>query len=828
MSSADASTGSERARLRIAAAVLLVSAAALAYQLLLMRWLAIAHWHPFAVMIISLALLGHGASGTWLGLWLHRALPRFDVLFPGAALLFAIAAVAVPASAGAIPFNGLELVWNPRQLFWLSALYLLLSLPFFFAASCFGLAFARFGSDIPRLYGADLVGAGLGALLAVVLLSVPVERGIAIAAGGGVLAAAITLPRRMSGYLACALAAALLVHVGATRALQPPVNEFKGLAKALLVEGTRVIAERHGPYGWLAVLESPRMPLRHAPGLSLANEQEPSPQLAVFTDGDGMAAITHVTNRRSASLHPLAWLQRMTSALPYRIVEAPHVLVLGGGGGQDALQALVAGARSVDVVELDPRRVRLVRDDFARFAGDVYRNPRVRLHIAEARAFVRGASRRYDLVVLGSGESLAAGGAGVQAASEQYGLTVQALRDYLRRLRPGGVVAITRYGKQPPRDELKLFATAIAALRSQGVRDPAAHLAAIRAWDAGTLVVARDPLSAGAVLRIRRFAQAQGFDLVHYPGMRAGEANRHNLLERDWFAEGAAALLSSSSGNLLRDYKFDIAPATDDRPYFGNFFRWRTLPELWRLRAQGGAVLLDSGYLLLLGTLAQAVPIALVLVVLPLFARRVGRAVPMPLKLRAGAYFIALGLAFLMIEIATLSRLTLLVGHPLVAASTGLAAFLVFAGAGSLFAQRLLAEATGSAEVMRPVPRAVIAIALGLAWQWLVFAGTFEAGAEWPVPARAAAGLLGIAPLAFAMGLPFPLGLARLSREAPALVPWAWGLNGCASVLSAIATLLLAIGMGLRTTLLVALALYVVAAGVWRVGASGTMESGNG
>lgn len=812
----------DRAATRVAWAVLIVSAGALAYQLLLMRWLAIAHWHPFAVMIISLALLGHGASGTWLGLWLDRALRRFETLFPACALLFSLAAVAVLALAGDIPFNGLELVWNPRQLLWLSALYLLLSLPFFFAASCFGLAFARFGEDIPRLYGADLLGAGLGALLAVALLWMPVEQGIAVAAGAGVLAAGFVLPRRAAFAIAWTLAIVLLVHVGATRALRPPVNEFKGLAKALQVGGTRVIAERHGPYGWLAVLESPRVPLRHAPGLSLTNEQEPPPQLALFADGDGMAAITRIDapdprpqDTRRDRWRSVAYLQRMSSALPYVIVDAPRVLVLGGGGGQDVLQALASGARSVDVVELDPRRLRLVRDTFGEWAGRLYDDPRVRLHVADARAFARGARERYDVVVLGSGESLAAGGAGVQAASEQYGLTVQALRDYLRLLRPGGVVAITRYGKQPPRDELKLFATAVEALRTRGVRNPARHLAAIRGWDAATLVVGRDPLPPTAVRRIRSFVETRSFDPVHYPGMRRNETNRYNQLDRDWFAEGAAALLSPASQRFQRDYKFAIAPATDDRPYFGDFFRWRSLPELWRLRAQGGAVLLDSGYLLLLGTLAQAVPIALVLVVLPLWWRGENRAIPTMFKVRAGVYFIALGLAFLMIEIATLSRLTLLVGHPLVAVSTGLAGFLVFAGAGSLFAQRLLATPRGAGNPMRPVPRAVAGIALGLAWQWGVFAIAFDAGTEWPVAARASAGLLGIAPLAFAMGLPFPLGLSRLSREAPSLVPWAWGLNGCASVVSAIATLLVAIGIGLGATLLAALGLYGAAALVW-------------
>ncbi|HEV8695196.1 MAG TPA: hypothetical protein VGQ93_13590 [Lysobacter sp.] len=807
---------------RLVFAIALISAGALAYQLLLMRWLAVAHWHPFAVMIISLALLGHGASGTWLGLWLEPARQRFDWLFPTAALLFALTAVVTLELARQIPFNGLELVWNPWQLLWLSVLYLLLSLPFFFAASCFGLAFARFGDRIPRLYGADLLGAGAGAVLAVVLLPLPVERALIVAAACGVLAATLTAPRRSTYVLALVLATGLLMTLLVTRALAPPVNEFKGLAKTLLLRDARIVVQRDGPYGWLAVVESPRVPLRYAPGLSLANTQEPPPQLGLFTDGDALAVIT----RNAGRVSDFAYLGRMTSALPYRLVPQPQVLVLGAGGGQEVLQALMLGARAVDAVELDPQRLQLVRETFDGYAGHLYNDPRVRVTAAEPRAFVRSSRKRFDLVVLGGSDSFAGGGAGVRAASEQYALTVQALRDYLHVLAPDGMLVITRYSKQPPRDELKLWATAVAALRAEGIDDPQQRLTAIRSWDASTLLLKNGLLDVAQVASVRDFADANSFDPVFFPGLRADEANRYNLVERPYLYEGAQELLSPQADRYVRDYKFAIVPATDDRPYFGNFFRWRSLPEIWRLREQGGAVLLDSGYLLLLSALAQALPLAIVLVMLPLLARRPAAVAPAAVSTHRGriaGYFTALGLAFLFIEIATLSRLTLLVGHPLLAVTVGLAGFLTFAGAGSLFAQRLLARVVSGSTAMemeaaiaRWVTLAVMAIAFGLAWQFAVFAATFAFGTAWPVGGRAVAGMLGIAPLAFAMGVPFPLGLARLAHTQPAFVPWAWGLNGCASVLSAMVALLLAMAVGLRVTLLCALALYVFAAWVWR------------
>jgi spermidine synthase len=818
--------GDARARRRLAAAIGLVSAAALAYQLLLMRWLAIAHWYPFAAMIISLALLGHGASGTWLSLWLRRHPPawlamRFQPAFAWCALLFAACAALALAIAARIPFNGLELVWNPRQLLWLSALYLVLALPFFFAASCFGLAFARHGERIPLLYGADLIGAGVGALAALGLAYLPVERGLLLAALCGPCAAVLVVARRDLAVAAASTAIALLAILPG-QVLAPRPNEFKGLSKALLLPQARVVAQRSGPYGWLAVLASPQVPLRHAPGMSLGYAGEPPAQLGLYTDGDALSVIVRAGERSSSS-----WFAAMTSALPYALRTPDSVLVLGAGGGMDVRQALALGARRVDAVELDPQRLRWVREDYARYAGGLYGDPRVRVFVAEPRAFVRATAARYDLIVLAGGDSFASSGAGAQAAAEQYALTVEALRDYRSRLTPRGMLVVTRWSKQPPRDELKLVATAVAALREAGVERPALHLAGIRNWDASTWLIARRPFPAGELAALVRFAESHGFDPVHVPGATPDPARRFHVLDPPYLFEGTQALLSPQAREYVRGYKFAIAPARDDRPYFGHYFRWRSLPELWRLREQGSAVLLDSGYLLLVAALLQAVPLALLLVLLPLRvlspdwappSATTAHAAPHPLSRgRAGAYFLALGLAFLLIEIATLARLTLLVGHPLLAAGTGLTGFLLCAGAGSVHAQRWLSRrgANADAAIAERIRWAVRAIAFGLLWQVLLFHAAHAYGAAWPVWTRALLGLAGIAPLAFAMGLPFALGLSRLANTAPAFVPWAWGLNGCASVVAAILAVLLAMAFGLHATLLIALALYALAGWVW-------------
>ena len=148
-------------------ATLLISAAAIAYEILLMRVLSIVQWHHFAYMIISLALLGYGASGTFIALCKRWLMPRFESVFSVSALLFSVTMVGCFVLGQRVPFNALDIVWNPRQFAYLAVTYLVFFVPFFFAACCIGLAFTCRPSRISRIYFFDLLGAGLGAMLIV-------------------------------------------------------------------------------------------------------------------------------------------------------------------------------------------------------------------------------------------------------------------------------------------------------------------------------------------------------------------------------------------------------------------------------------------------------------------------------------------------------------------------------------------------------------------------------------------------------------------------------------------------------------------------------------
>lgn len=573
-----------------------------------MRLFSIIQWHHFAYMMISLALLGYGISGTAIAMAPAGLLKRFSWLYPGSLLLFALTTVGAFIVAQALPFNAEEMLWDSRQSLYLAAVFLLLTVPFFFAASAFCLAFMFFREQVERIYAADLLGAGLGSLGIIMLLFHVLPQSALIIVGLlGVAAALLAgwelrLGLRAALIVACLLGATALLSAGHSLTLN--ISPYKSLQQTLRITGTRVIAERSSPLGLLSVVASPEIPLRHAPGLSLQALQEPLPQLGVFTDGDNMTVI----NRKPQAPQQIAYLDLMSSALPHHLQKLQRILIVGSGGGTDILQADYHHIPEIDALEINPQLVDLVDDTFRGFSGGLYRQDNVSLHIAEVRDFLGRSRHRYDLIQLALLDSFNASSAGLYALHESYLYTVEALQLYLQRLRPGGYLAITRWIKLPPRDTLKLFATAIDALQRSGRQAPELQIILIRSWQTSTLLVKNGNYTAPEIQAARDFCTERGFDLAWLPGIRKSEVNQHNLLRQPYFYQGARALLGAQRQTFMAQYKFNLQPASDDRPDFNHFFKWRVLPEILRLRGQGGMALLESGYLVFIATLVIAIP----------------------------------------------------------------------------------------------------------------------------------------------------------------------------------------------------------------------------
>jgi hypothetical protein len=305
------------------------------------------------------------------------------------------------------------------------------------------------------------------------------------------------------------------------------------------------------------------------------------------------------------------------------------------------------------------------------------------------------------------------------------------------------------------------------------------------------------------IAAVRSFATDRQFDLAWYPGIGANESDRYNRMAKPTLFDAAVALLGPGRSEFLANYRFDIRPATDDRPFFFRFFKWNLLPQLLALHGQSGLVFVDAAYLVVILALLQAVIASVVLILLPLIGLRHGTRHTVPGRLRVATYFLLIGFAFLFIEMAFIHRFSLFLGHPLAAIAATLAGFLVSAGLGSGISKRVAAHWPEQAIVL-----AIAAIvSLGAVYAMMLpplFGGLMGLS----LSAKMAVAVALVAPLGFVMGLPFPLGLGRVSDSAPGLVPWAWGINGCASVVAAVMATLLAMHVGFTTVFALALGLY--------------------
>lgn len=794
-------------------AIGMMAATALGYEVLLMRLFSIIQWHHFAYMIISLAMLGYGMSGTFLAINKQRLLPRFGHVFVVNQALFAVSAVCCFLLAQQLPFNPEAILFDVTQPLWLLLMYFLFCLPFFFAANCTGLALAYFNTQVGRLYAADLIGAGLGSVAIIALLFVVFpSKALQILGcmGFGSIALAWWEMHKEHPGLSRRLLAGMVLLAGLPLVLPADwlalqLSPYKGLSQTLNIHGTRLLGQTSSPLGLISVVESTEIPLRHAPGLSLVAEKAPPRQLGVFVDGDNMTAIAARATARSQQ----DYLDQVTSALPYHLVAPEAVLVLGAGGGAEVLQARYFNARQIDGVELNSQMIDLVQSRYGEFAGNLYNSPGVRIHIAEARGFVARQSQQYDLIQLALLDSFSASAAGLYALNESYLYTVEAIVEYLQHLSTQGLLSITRWVELPPRDSLKLFATAIEALKRTGALKPEAQLIMIRGWQTATLLVKNTPFTQVEINRMRQFCEQRLFDVAYYPGISSSEGNRFNVMPQPYFTQATRALLGGERDTFLSRYKYDLHPATDDRPYYFHFFKWRLLPELLALQGQGGMGLLEWGYLLLAATLVQAVTFSTILILLPLWLlrRRASQPVYVQGRFAMFGYFFALGLGFLFLEISMMQKFSLFLQNPLYAAAVVISSFLVFAGLGSRYSARWATQSHIRPTVMRAIA-CIASIAL------LYLAGLtplFDHLLALPTWVRIVLSVLLIMPLAFCMGMPFPLGLSRLSACAPAEIPWVWGVNGCASVLSAILATLLAMQIGFSGVVVSAILIYALA-----------------
>lgn len=644
--------------------------------------------------------------------------------------------------------------------------YVLGSLPFVFASWIVVRTLNADPVHAGAFYAMDLAGAATGSLLAFV--GIPVVGVPALYAVAALLAAlgAMGVERRLRRRAFVLLPlAALLALAGWSEVLTPP---RAGPLKADLTDPTIVReASRWDPLARVDVVGTRSVSSEAYDFLVDPAYSGRRPQaLSMLLD---LGAATPILQGGSDEV-----LDATIIAAPYTLLDHPVVMIIGPGGGIDLRTALAHGAPRVDAVEVNRGVIEDLRVQFAGYSGGLYDDPRVTVYADEARSFIRRSVDRYDLIVMTVVDSYAALASGAYALTETYLYTEEALTDYLAHLRPGGVLAIGRWYRDPPTEMVRTVQVAARGLRAAGVDDPARNVVVLRHRNFGLLLVRREAFDPAAIAAVGRYVAAHGFG-VGYDPLAPAEPFTAALADRR------------------------AMPATDDHPFF-----FADDPT------DGGAAGdIPVAHIILFIAFGLALVLSYAGMLLPLRLLLRGRSGNAAVRHRLTGSAAALGLGFIAAEIVLVQRLTLYLGQPALALSIGLAGLLAGAAAGSALSGRW---AMG-------VGRAALASAVLLAAVLLALAVVSDRTLAWSIGGRLAVSLVAAAAAGVPLGAVFPQVIRRAGEERPELIPWVWAVNAAASVLGAIVAAGLAMAFGFTVVAAYAVACYLV---VWARSAGST------
>jgi hypothetical protein len=766
----------------VALAIGLMSFSALLLELGLTRLFSVVLFYHFAFLAISIALLGLGAGAVfaylrreWLRRWRVGQLGA-RLCAANAVVIFAVVEIVVRTSVS------LHIDWS--NFGHLSVLYLVSAVPFFLTGLLFSVVFARHPSHITQLYGADLLGGSLACLALVPLLNLIGGPNTILFAALAVALAGVAWGNSRNGRIPALLSLALLVLI---------VANFRGsLIDIVYAKGMKRETPLYAKWNALSRVEVDKW----------------GDARAIVIDADASSYIMNADPHRWDDAYRR---NLMSAASSLANVLRPHgdFAIIGPGGGVDVLRAVANGSPNVTGIEINPIiATDIMRGAYADYAYHLYQIPEVHMHVSDGRSFVRNSRDQYDVVQMTLVDTWASTAAGAFALSENNLYTVEAFREYFDHLKPDGMIAITRWEFSQPREALRVVSQAKEALRQLGVPDSTQNFIVI---SDGALNVDGRPVLVLAKKSAFTLEEQQAV-LNHILGEMPGDSNLnlHVLylpvtagkpgMAHPVFAE---LIRSQNSRAFSAHYAFNVSPVTDNAPFF--FFTLKP-GQVFRGSNRGGIdwkVNLGIAILALVLIISIAAVIGFLVVPLLLASEaRSGRSLRL-------LYFIAIGLGYILAEIAFIQRFVLFLGNPTYALTVVVFLMLLSSGLGSVLSRRWFHHPTRVAWAM-----AFIVVALVMYVRALPH--LLEALVGLPFVSKLLLTALLLIPPGFAMGMPFPSGLRALSPQDSRLekygaVEWAWAMNAASSVLGSVLAMVIAIQFGLNVTLACGAGAYVVA-----------------
>jgi len=782
---------------RVVLAIGFLSSATLMFETALTRFLAVAQFYHFAFLVISLALLGFGASGTLISVFPQIKEIPLEKILSGAGIGIVISIWGAYLVVNWLPFDSYSIAWERRQLLFFILYYFSLSLPFLVSGLGLGISLAVIDEKHNLIYAANLIGSGLGVLLASAVMALSGILGVLLFCG--ILGVGCWfMMKNESGRtpihwffffvlqtlcLTLWMGISILNEQGRSP-LGITISPYKELSYARRFPGATDLFGK-----WNAAFRVDVMAeagTRRFPGLSYMNTSELPPQYGLSIDGGALQPITlsKPTDFSTAEWMPEYWA--------FSIKTYPDVLVLDPGAGLGILQSLAGGAKSVTTIIENQLLLEAGQKTVSEYY--IFDHNQVKVVVGNNRAYLQQSNNFFDIVLLPLTDAYQPVTNGVYSIAENYLLTKEGIHNAIGSLSSQGIFVSSRWLQNPPSEGLRLVSILLETLEKLGIQNPPDCFVIYRGMQTMTVLVKPNGWSISELDSLRSFLERCRFDLVWAPDIQMDEHNQWNRLPEPIYHQAIRNLFQSSNRmDFYSTYLYNITPPTDNHPFFFHFFTWHQVSQILNTLGKTWQPFGGSGFFLLIFLLALVLILSSLMILLPLIIRKKSwKGEGSQGKTWILLYFGLIGIGFMFVEIPLIGQWTLVFSTPIAAFTAVVGVLLFSSGLGSMAAKE-----TWRYQI--------------LLYPFLIFlGGGFVIGftlmkemvLSWPLWIRCLAAFLGLSPLGFCMGLFFPKGISCVKRSNPLLVPWAWAINGSASVIASVLTAILTLQTGYSLVLI--------------------------
>lgn len=774
---------------RIKLAIGMVSASIIAFQLALMQILSYIQWYHFAYMIISIAMLGFGFAGTFMIIFRKKLQQNYYWIFPFLLIITAvlISNVVIISNFKAIRFDSLlifqDFSYNSRLLI----TYIIFFLPFFTGSLAIGMSFLKFSEQIGKIYFANLVGSGIGGIVALLLMQwlfpwqLPVSVAV-IALFGGL----IVLPKNSPKLLLFIIIAPLFVlFIASSNFFKLKLSEYKDISKTLLLPDAKIEYEKNSPYGLVQIVSSPV--IRYAPGLSF-NYQKPFPvRKAVFNNGDWNGYLIDKKEDFKNSI-----LNYTSHSLPYKIEKIDNVLIINAGTGTNIELALSNNIPVIIAAEVNPQIYNLLQNSFTD-------QNNVKLHQIMARTLLVIDTVKYDLIQLPIIGSFF-GNSGLNAVEPRYELSIEALQKMWDKLTDNGMICLSCWMDYPVRNPYRLLASISQLLEEKNIKQSYKHIIVVRSWSAITILLKKTEFTNDQTKMTEQFCENLMFDPLMLPENTEIKKGKYNILENESFFENIKKILSVDKEKFFNEYPFRIRPISDNKPFFSQNIRLNSLQQLMISFGKRSIPYFELGYMLVLLTFIQIIIVAAVFIILPLLRKQWKS----KYKTWLFVYFGGIGLAYMFIEIVFIQQFTFYIGQPIYAAATCISILLMSSAYGSYYS-------TSLHNTKKTLFSILLLIVILLLLHTIFLSKILSSSIAMPFGIKILVSIILIGITGFLLGIPFPMGIKYLSKNKQDDIPWAWAFNSYFSVISSTMAIIISVEIGFVWVLLLAAIFYAFA-----------------